>query len=109
MSEKNCCSPNRDQDKKIEIKTDFSIHKSSEDAKLSNMIRISQESFLMGTDYENAFVNDGEGPVREVEIDPFYVDRYPVTNKDFDMFCTMQIPLFHEQVVFHLEAYEVCL
>ncbi|MEC7837188.1 MAG: formylglycine-generating enzyme family protein [Chloroflexota bacterium] len=88
MSEKNCCSPNRDQDKKIEIKTDFSIHKSSEDAKLSNMIRISQESFLMGTDYENAFVNDGEGPVREVEIDPFYVDRYPVTNKDFDMFCS---------------------
>ena len=88
MSEKNCCSPNRDQDKKIEIKTDFSIHKSSEDAKLSNMIRISQESFLMGTDYENAFINDGEGPVREVEIDPFYVDRYPVTNKDFDIFCS---------------------
>lgn len=88
MSEKNCCSPNREKSIDFEIKNDFSISNLSEKSKISKMVKISQGSFLMGTDYENAFVNDGEGPVREVEVDTFYIDQFPVTNKDFDDFCS---------------------
>lgn len=40
----------------------------------------------MGTDYEHAFPLDGEGPVREVVVDPFLIDRAPVTNEQFRQF-----------------------
>lgn len=40
----------------------------------------------MGTDYGEAFVQDGEGPVREVELSPFWLARHPVTNGDFNLF-----------------------
>lgn len=40
----------------------------------------------MGTDYPEGFPEDGEGPVREVFLDPFSIDRYPVTNELFAEF-----------------------
>jgi len=40
----------------------------------------------MGTDYAEAFAADGEGPVREVTVEPFWIDRFPVTNELFDQF-----------------------
>jgi formylglycine-generating enzyme len=43
-------------------------------------------TFLMGTDYERAFAQDGEGPVRPVTVDPLWVDTYPVTNSRFAEF-----------------------
>lgn len=50
------------------------------------MIQLPGGSFLMGTDYEEAFPDDGEGPVREVTLSPFWIDRYPVTNQLFQQF-----------------------
>jgi sulfatase modifying factor 1 len=43
-------------------------------------------TFLMGTNYPNAFPADGEGPVRPVSLSPFAIDTYPVTNRDFAAF-----------------------
>jgi len=43
-------------------------------------------TFLMGTDYANAFAADGEGPIRPVTLSPFRIDTYPVTNRDFAAF-----------------------
>jgi formylglycine-generating enzyme required for sulfatase activity len=43
-------------------------------------------TFLMGTDYDDAFPIDGEGPVRPVFLSPFAMDTYPVTNRDFTAF-----------------------
>lgn len=40
----------------------------------------------MGTESREAFPQDGEGPVRSVTLDPFYVDLYPVTNTRFAEF-----------------------
>jgi len=40
----------------------------------------------MGTDSSEAFPDDGEGPVREVFVDPFYIDIDPVTNLRFAEF-----------------------
>ncbi|KAA1296561.1 MAG: formylglycine-generating enzyme family protein [SAR202 cluster bacterium] len=42
--------------------------------------------FLMGTNYEKGFVGDGEGPPREVCVDPFYIDETAVTNLQFSKF-----------------------
>jgi formylglycine-generating enzyme len=47
------------------------------------MIRLDGGSFLMGTNSTEGFAADGEGPVREVAVDPFYVDAAPVTNAQF--------------------------
>jgi formylglycine-generating enzyme required for sulfatase activity len=50
------------------------------------MIRLDGGMFLMGTDTNEGFPADGEGPVRKVHVDPFYVDQYPVTNESFEEF-----------------------
>jgi formylglycine-generating enzyme len=50
------------------------------------MVQLPGGSFLMGTDYAEAFAEGGEGPVREVTLDPFWIDRFPVTNELFGRF-----------------------
>jgi len=40
----------------------------------------------MGSESADSFPADGEGPVREVTVDPFYMDRCPVTNEQFREF-----------------------
>lgn len=40
----------------------------------------------MGTDFAEAFPLDGEGPVREVTLSPFRIERFPVTNQLFRKF-----------------------
>jgi sulfatase modifying factor 1 len=47
---------------------------------------ISGGEFLMGTEFTGGFPADGEGPVRKVRVDSFYVDLYPVRNRDFAQF-----------------------
>ncbi len=50
------------------------------------MVEIDGGTFLMGTDHAAAVPGDGEGPVREVQIDPFLLDATTVTNRDFAVF-----------------------
>ncbi len=50
------------------------------------MVALSGGAFLMGTDYPHGFPDDGEGPVREVTLSAFSIDKYPVTNRDFAEF-----------------------
>ncbi|GAA0592354.1 formylglycine-generating enzyme family protein [Virgibacillus siamensis] len=40
----------------------------------------------MGTEDEEGFKADGEGPIKKVSIDPFYMDSYAVTNEEFTAF-----------------------
>jgi formylglycine-generating enzyme required for sulfatase activity len=47
------------------------------------MARVDGGTFTMGTDSDEGFAADGEGPTREVGIDTFYMDRYAVTNAKF--------------------------
>src|SRR5699024_5658993 len=47
------------------------------------MVFIQGGTLLMGTNDEDGFPADGEGPVREVRLDDFYMDPYAVTNHDF--------------------------
>jgi sulfatase modifying factor 1 len=50
------------------------------------MIRLDGGTFLMGTNSTEGFAADGEGPVREIAVDPFYIDATPVTNARFAEF-----------------------
>ncbi len=50
------------------------------------MVRLEGGAFLMGTDDEEGFPADGEGPVREVVLDPFYIDKKAVSNRQFKQF-----------------------
>jgi len=50
------------------------------------MVRLDGGRFLMGSEAPEAFASDGEGPVREMILDPFYISKYPVTNGQFAEF-----------------------
>ena len=47
------------------------------------MVRLDGGPFIMGTDDDVGFPADGEGPVREVRLDPFSIDTEAVTNAEF--------------------------
>lgn len=50
------------------------------------LIRLDGGKFHMGSDDADGWPSDGEGPVREVEVDPFYLAATTVTNAEFKAF-----------------------
>ena len=50
------------------------------------MVELPGGRFLMGAEDAEGFPADGEGPIREVEVAPFYIDAAVVTNADFSRF-----------------------
>ncbi|MCY4579749.1 MAG: formylglycine-generating enzyme family protein [Chloroflexi bacterium] len=56
------------------------------DGSVEGMSLIPGGEFLMGTDDPGGFPADGEGPVRSVQVNPFYIDRYAITNEEFERF-----------------------
>lgn len=50
------------------------------------MILLDGGTFLMGTDDVEGFPSDGEGPVRNVTVSPFYISPYTVTNAEYKLF-----------------------
>lgn len=53
------------------------------DARTDRMIRLDGGTFTMGTDADVGFPEDGEGPTRDITLDPVYVDKYAVTAAEF--------------------------
>jgi sulfatase modifying factor 1 len=51
-----------------------------------NMVLLQGGAFLMGTDDGIGYPDDGEGPIREVTLDPFYIDPFAVSNVAFASF-----------------------
>ncbi|MBI2422428.1 MAG: formylglycine-generating enzyme family protein [Candidatus Hydrogenedentes bacterium] len=73
------------------------------------MKRIDGDAFLMGTDAGAAFPADGEGPVREVTVRPFYIDVCAVSNRHFARFVKetgylTEAEGYKNSFVFHLLA-----
>ena len=52
----------------------------------SGMRRLDGGSFLMGTDRDEGFPADGEGPAREVTLRAFHIDIASVSNRQFAKF-----------------------
>ncbi|MFC5589354.1 formylglycine-generating enzyme family protein [Sporosarcina soli] len=53
---------------------------------MEQMVRLEGGEFLMGTDDQEGFKEDGEGPVRNVRLKPFLIDKYAVSNAQFKEF-----------------------
>lgn len=53
---------------------------------VAGMVELSGGTFRMGTDDREGFPSDGEGPVREVTVSPFLIDRCAVSNDEFARF-----------------------
>lgn len=81
---KNCCTADRNSNK--EIKEQQYIDADTTSNSTDGMIKLSGGTFLMGTDTDEGFPEDGEGPVREVQVDSFWIDKTTVTNAEFAKF-----------------------
>ena len=71
------------------------------------MVRLTGGEFLMGADDPRGFPADGEGPVRRVRVDPFFVGKCAVTNAEFAEFTretgyVTEAERFGWSFVFHL-------
>ncbi len=51
-----------------------------------DMILIKGGKFLMGTQEKAGFPEDGEGPIRNIKVNSFYIDPHTVTNASFARF-----------------------
>jgi formylglycine-generating enzyme required for sulfatase activity len=82
-----CCVPSRQRAAQLEQSRRASAERErATKGSAEGMIRLDGGRFLMGTDTDEGFPADGEGPVREVAIDPFLMDAGPVTNDQFREF-----------------------
>lgn len=90
LKHKTCCTPNRMERKYVKAK---SMRSNGVTTEKEHMILLEGGNFLMGTNDQEGFASDGEGPIREVHLDPFYIDAYAVTNKEFAEFvqCTSYV------------------
>src|SRR5690625_4005266 len=87
---KSCCSASRESveqlDESVSAQKSKSVTKQSITDRSEDMILIKGGSFLMGTYDQEGFPADGEGPVREVFVDDFYMTQHTVTNKEILQF-----------------------
>ena len=79
-----CCAASRKPSEKTG--TDVIVEKKIAVISTDNMIKLPGGKFLMGTNDEEGFTEDGEGPIREVTLDSFYIDENTVTNFQFTKF-----------------------
>lgn len=87
---KSCCSPQRESGGTADLravgKSKLELAERRKHQGNELMVRLDGGRFLMGTDTSEGFPQDGEGPVREVTVDPFYIDVSTVTNRAFQRF-----------------------
>jgi len=81
-----CCVPGRKKDWTTAGSVDMNLKPSGVNAETEGMVFIEGGDFLMGTESKEGFPADGEGPVRETQIDSFYIDQAAVTNEQFKEF-----------------------
>jgi sulfatase modifying factor 1 len=75
-----CCAPGR-----APSGEEATAPESANDAATDGMVRLGG-SFLMGTEDPDGFPQDREGPIREVDLPPFWIDPVAVTNARFAEF-----------------------
>ncbi|MFW5695340.1 MAG: formylglycine-generating enzyme family protein [Alkalispirochaeta sp.] len=109
-----CCGPDRDQTReKSDNGTTLSFggHAAADStgahAVRSRLIPLTGGVFTMGTDSDEGFAEDGEGPARRVTVSPFAVDPFAISNDDFASFVSetgyiTEAERFGWSFVFHL-------
>jgi formylglycine-generating enzyme required for sulfatase activity len=78
-----CCVPTRQRLAQLTASVQASASRPRVTAgSLDGMVRL-EGRFRMGSEDPEAFPTDGEGPVRQVTLSPFYISKYAVTNEQF--------------------------
>ena len=78
-----CCAPARDDEPKTA--TPPQIKSAEKQGSTKNMILLKGGEFLMGST-DKSFPADGEGPVRKVRVNPFWIEPVTVSNQRFAEF-----------------------
>jgi formylglycine-generating enzyme len=82
-----CCAPTRERAQiHLASTRDSAERVRNSRGSTTDMIRLESAAFLMGSEDEETVAADGEGPVRPIRLDSFYLDRSPVTNDQFAEF-----------------------
>ncbi|MBD1380538.1 formylglycine-generating enzyme family protein [Bacillus sp. IB182487] len=104
---KSCCSASRSKSEE-QVKS-ITPKIKQEGIDTSHFVHIKGGEFLMGTEKKEGFSSDGEGPVRNIKINEFYISPYTVSNQDFQAFVDAtgyktEAEKFGWSFVFHLLA-----
>ena len=88
MNDASCCSPPSHPERtQVSVSSVQAKTKScSKKASTKNMARVPSGSFRMGAEGPECWASDGEGPIREFELDEYWIDRCCVTNSEFETF-----------------------
>jgi sulfatase modifying factor 1 len=81
-----CCAASREPGTARESGARPVGYAATEGSSTEDMIPLPGGRFFMGTDDKAGFPADGEGPVREVRLDPFRISAYATTNAEFARF-----------------------
>lgn len=81
-----CCTPGRKSDGERESPEVLPVAERPGGVSLEGMIRLEGGYFRMGNEDEESWKEDGEGPVRDVLLAPFWIGRTAVTNAEFTEF-----------------------
>ena len=82
-----CCAPTKLRAAVLENSRQTSAERQRATAgSTEEMVKLDGGPFLMGSEDADCIPADGEGPIREVRVDPFYLDRHSVTNDQFAEF-----------------------
>lgn len=85
-AKKSCCTPKREGDASTPILDMRSEAVQAALGSTEGMIRVEGGRFRIGYEGPGAWEADGEGPVREVSLDSFWLDQTAVTNAQFAEF-----------------------
>lgn len=104
-----CCSAGREQAEAgiDRPHAERQVRQAAKARDIHEMVAIPGGTFDMGTETAEGFPSDGEGPVRRVRVDPFYMSAYAVTNAQFKRFVdetgyVTEAERFGWSFVFHL-------
>ena len=85
MHGKSCCTPSREPDGHSAPAGPATFRRIGTGS-LTGLRPVAGGTFLMGTEDADAWPADGEGPVREISLQPYHIDACCVTNEQFNAF-----------------------
>ncbi|CDO04958.1 Serine/threonine-protein kinase pkn1 [Oceanobacillus picturae] len=81
-----CCAASRGESIKKSDPVRMPFRTTGRTNPQEDMILIKGGKFLMGTQEKAGFPEDGEGPIRNIKVNSFYIDPHTVTNGSFARF-----------------------
>jgi sulfatase modifying factor 1 len=89
LSDSPCCQPNHSSNaepKAFSSALNSTLGSATKPFSNVGMIRVEAGNFAMGNEGPDAWLDDGEGPVREIQLKAFWIDVTTVSNEAFSQF-----------------------